>query len=45
MYLDALSFLEDERDGWRPYEVLDELTDDELAHAARGAPTAGPGGT
>ncbi len=31
MYLDALSFLEDERDGWRPYEVLAELSDLELA--------------
>jgi hypothetical protein len=31
MYLDALSFLEDERDGWRPYEVLAELSDPELA--------------
>jgi len=31
MYLDALSFLEDEREGWRAFEVLDELTDAELA--------------
>lgn len=31
MYLDALSFLEDERDGWRPFEALDELTDEQLA--------------
>ncbi len=31
MYLDALSFLEDERDGWRAYEALDELSDAELA--------------
>ena len=31
MYLDALSFLEDERDAWRPYEVLDTLRDDQLA--------------
>jgi hypothetical protein len=30
MYFDALSFLEDERDGWRPYEALDALTDEEL---------------
>ena len=39
MYLDALSFLEDERDAWRPYEALAELTDDQLARpidAARG---------
>lgn len=31
MYLDALSFLEDERDGWRPYEVLADLDDAELS--------------
>ena len=31
MYLDALSFLEDERDGWRAFEALDELADAELA--------------
>jgi hypothetical protein len=30
MYLDALSFLEDERDGWRAYEALAHLTDDQL---------------
>jgi hypothetical protein len=30
MYLDALSFLEDERDGWRPFERLLELSDAEL---------------
>jgi hypothetical protein len=30
MYLDALSFLEDERDGWRAYEALDTLSDDDL---------------
>jgi len=30
MYFDALSFLEDEREGWRPFEVLDQLSDDEL---------------
>lgn len=30
MYLDALSFLEDERDGWRAYEALADLTDDQL---------------
>lgn len=31
MYLDALSFLEDERDGWRAFEALDQLDDDQLA--------------
>jgi Mycothiol maleylpyruvate isomerase N-terminal domain len=30
MYLDALSFLEDERDAFRPYEALDALTDAQL---------------
>ena len=30
MYLDALSFLEDERDSWRPYEALASLTDEQL---------------
>jgi hypothetical protein len=31
MYLDALSFLEDEREAWRPYEALDGLSDARLA--------------
>jgi hypothetical protein len=31
MYLDALSFLDDERDAWRPYEALLDLSDDELS--------------
>jgi hypothetical protein len=30
MYFDALSFLEDERDAFRPYERLLELSDDQL---------------
>jgi hypothetical protein len=30
MYLDALSFLEDERDSFRAYEALDALTDEQL---------------
>ena len=30
MYLDALSFLEDERDTFRAYEALDRLTDEQL---------------
>jgi len=30
MYLDALSFLEDERDAWRPFEALSLLSDQEL---------------
>lgn len=31
MYLDALSFLEDERETWRPFEALAALTDDQLS--------------
>lgn len=30
MYLDALSFLEDERDAWRPFETLLDLSDEQL---------------
>lgn len=30
VYLDALSFLEDERDAWRPFEALLDLTDEQL---------------
>jgi hypothetical protein len=37
MYLDALSFLEDERDGRRPFEALDALDDERLERAAEGA--------
>lgn len=39
MYTDALDFLDEERDAWRPFEALDGLTDEELARpcpAARG---------
>ncbi len=31
MYLDALSFLDDERDAWRAFEALDSLTDEQLS--------------
>lgn len=31
MYLDGFSFLEDERDAWRPYEALLELSDEQLS--------------
>ena len=31
MYLNALEFLEEEREAWRPYEALAELTDEQLA--------------
>ncbi len=37
MYLDALSFLEDERDGFRAYEALLELTDEELEQPVEAA--------
>lgn len=37
MYLDALSFLEDERDAFRPFEALDELTDEQLERPVDGA--------
>jgi hypothetical protein len=37
MYLDALSFLEDERDAWRPFEALLELTDEQLERPVSGA--------
>ncbi len=37
MYLDALSFLEDERDAWRPYEALDALSDEQLERPVEGA--------
>ena len=30
MYTDALSFLEDERDAWQPYEALSQLSDEAL---------------
>jgi hypothetical protein len=31
MYLDALEFLEEEREAWAPYEALDALTDEQLS--------------
>ena len=37
MYFDALSFLEDERDAWRPFEMLSQLTDEELERPVDGA--------
>ena len=30
MYLNALEFLEEEREAWRPYEALADLTDEQL---------------
>jgi Mycothiol maleylpyruvate isomerase N-terminal domain len=37
MYLDALEFLEEERDAWAPYEALAAMTDDELERSVDGA--------
>src|SRR5206468_11463897 len=38
MYLNALEFLEEEREAWRPYEALDGLTDAQLDVALDAAP-------
>ena len=37
MYLNALEFLEEEREAWRPFEALDGLTDEELDATVEGA--------
>lgn len=37
MYLDAMEFLEEERDAWAPYEPLAELDDDALARPVAAA--------
>lgn len=37
MFLDALSFLDEERDAWRPFEALDGLTDEQLEMPVPGA--------
>jgi hypothetical protein len=37
MYLDAMEFLEEERDAWAPYEALAGLTDDELRDPVEGS--------
>ena len=37
MYLDALEFLEEERDAWAPYEALADLTDAQLSVATADA--------
>lgn len=37
MYLDAMEFLEEERDGWAPYEELAGLTDEQLTSEVDGA--------
>ena len=37
MYLDSLEFLEEERDGWAPFEALDALSDEQLSVPVAGA--------
>jgi hypothetical protein len=37
MYIDALEFLEEEREAWRAYEALDGLTDEQLEEPVEGA--------
>ncbi len=37
MYFDALSFLEDERDAFRAYEALQDLSDEQLSAPVDGA--------
>ena len=37
MYLNALEFLEEERDAWRPFEALEGVTDDQLDVPIEGA--------
>src|SRR5215207_4248592 len=37
MYLDAMEFLEEERDTWAPFEVLATLTDEQLSAPIEGA--------
>jgi hypothetical protein len=37
MYLDALEFLDEERDAWRPFEALADLTDEQLGVSVAGA--------
>jgi len=37
MYLDALEFLDEERDAWRPFEALADLTDEQLSVPVDGA--------
>ena len=37
MYTDGLSFLDEEREAWRPFEALLELTDEQLEQPVEGA--------
>jgi mycothiol maleylpyruvate isomerase-like protein len=36
MYLDAMEFLEEERDGWAPFEALADLSDEQLVEPVEG---------
>ncbi|HSK51358.1 MAG TPA: maleylpyruvate isomerase N-terminal domain-containing protein [Clostridia bacterium] len=37
MYLDAMEFLEEERDAWRPFEALADLSDEQLERPVEAA--------
>jgi Mycothiol maleylpyruvate isomerase N-terminal domain len=37
MYLDAMEFLEEERDAWAPFEALADLTDEQLSSPVEAA--------
>jgi hypothetical protein len=37
MYLDAMEFLEEERDAWAPFEALAALTDEQLSESVEAA--------
>lgn len=37
MYLDAMEFLEEERDAWAPYEALSALSDEQLGGPVEGS--------
>ena len=37
MYLDAMEFLEEEREAWRPYEALLDLSDEQLERPVESA--------
>jgi hypothetical protein len=37
MYLNALEFLEEERDAWRPFEALADVSDDRMDRPVEGA--------
>jgi hypothetical protein len=37
MYLDALEFLDEEREAWAPFEALAALSDEQLSEAVEGA--------